>query len=128
MSLEGGIDAATPPSVSAQCKITYGKPIVVEWTEPRLYKPPVTYLSRAVAAPDIQTRYSTPDLISTPTPISTPALIINYDHESMLEMSSDGKFYCDNFPIDIIISVMSIRHTESQEDSQVTTITACWKI
>jgi hypothetical protein len=46
----------------------------------------------------------------------------------MLEMDSDGTFRSGNYPIDIIVSVISERQTGSQDDSRVTTITACWKI
>jgi hypothetical protein len=112
MSLGGGIDAAElPPPVSARCKITCVVDGKAEWTT---YGPPFRYFPSA--APYIQTSDS------------TPVLIINSNHESMLEMNSDGTFYSGNFPVDIIVLTTSVRRAESQEDNLVKTITVCWKI
>jgi hypothetical protein len=112
LSLGSGTDAAyPPPPVSAYCRITCIVEEKAEWnTDRRAFND----LSRAV--------------LYEQTNNSTPVLIINSNHESMLEMDSDGTFRSGNYPIDIIVSVISERQTGSQEDSRVTTITACWKI
>jgi hypothetical protein len=106
------VDAAPPPPpVSAHCRITCVVEEKVEWkTDGQSAN------DLSIAAPYAQTSNS------------TPVLIINSNHESMLEMGNNGKFYSGNFPVDIIVSVTSGRHAELQGDSLVTTITACWKI
>jgi hypothetical protein len=112
ISLGGGAGAAKPPPpVSAHCRITCVVEEKIEWkTDGQSAN------DHSITTPHVQTGNS------------TPVLIINSNHESMLEMGSNGKFYSGNFPIDIIVSVTSGRHAESQENSPVTTIIACWKI